>query len=327
MMETPVASIIVLTYNQEHSLPVTLDSLLAQKTSFPIEIVVADDCSKDGTRGVIADYAGRYPDIIRPLYNERNLGILGNYCSTLRQCRGKYISGCAGDDHWIDAEKLQLQVEIMERTPEIGVVYTDVLMDSVATGEKYVRKSKDPEENTFTQLLRGCFIPAPTACFRASLLEYVDYDEYLRLGFQMEDYPKWLALSIFTKFYHLRRTTVNYRIDRKYINDRRGGALHACKFDEGTTAIRLYFRNQYPDRTTLTVEEIEDAHYKIGLRAGLNMDDRKFTKEYVDKIHERTPYVKRLSRICASPLLFWLYQTYRRLTGKTRTPLQMYFGQ
>ncbi len=327
MMESPVASIIVLTYNQEHSLPVTLDSLLAQKTSFPFEIVVADDCSKDGTRNVMADYAGRYPDIIRPIFNERNLGILGNYRSTLRQCRGKYISGCAGDDHWIDPEKLQLQVEIMERDPEIGVVYTDVLMDAVTTGEKYVRKSKDPEENTFTQLLRGCFIPAPSACFRASLLAYVDYDEYVRLGFQMEDYPKWLALSIHTKFYHLKRTTVNYRIERKYINDRREVALHACRFDEGTTAIRLYFRNLYPDRTTLTAEEIEDAHYKIGFRAGLNMDDRKFAKEYVDKVHDRTPYVKRLSWICASPVLFRFYQLYRKLTGKTRTPLQMYFGQ
>ena len=326
-METPVASITVLTYNQEHSLPVTLDSLLAQKTSFPFEIVVADDCSKDGTRDVIADYARRYPDIIQPIYNERNLGILGNYYSTLRQCRGKYISGCAGDDYWIDSEKLQRQVEVMERNPEIGVVYTDVLVDSVATGEKYVRKSMDPKEDTFTQLLRGCFIPAPSACFRASLLAYVDYDEYSRLGFQMEDYPKWLALSIHTKFYHLKRTTVNYRIDRKYINDKREVARHACQFDEGTTAIRLYFRNLYPNRTPLTAEEIEDAHFKIGFRAGLNMDDRKFTKNYVDKIHDRTPYVKRMSRICASPVLFWFYQTYRRLTGKSRTPLQMYFGQ
>ena len=72
---------------------------------------------------------------------------------------------------------------------------------------------------------------------------------------------------------------------------------------------------------------MEDAHYKIGYLAGLNMNDRKFAKDYVDKVHDRTPYVKRLSRICASPVLFWIYQTYRRLTGKTRTPLQMYFGQ
>lgn len=327
MSEAPLASIVVITYNQEQSLPMTLDSLLAQNTSFPFEIVVGDDCSKDGTRAVIADYAARFPEIVRPIYNEHNLGILGNYASTLSQCRGKYRSACAGDDFWNDPEKLQLQVDIMEKDPEIGLVYTDVHMDSVTTGQNFVRRCHDPQEDTFTQLLRGCFITAPTVCFRASLLEYVDFDEFQRLGFQMEDYPMWLTFSLHTAFFHLKRPTVTYRIEREYINDAREVATHACKFDEGTTAIRLHFRNKYPDRTSLTAEEIEDAHYRLCCLSGLNMNDRKFTKEYVDKIHARTPYVKRLSRISSSPILFRAYQTYRRLTGKTRTPLQMYFGQ
>ena len=327
MSDTPLASIVVITYNQEQSLPVTLDSLLAQKTSFPFEIVVGDDCSKDGTRAVIADYAERFPEIVRPIYNERNLGILGNYVSTLSQCRGKYRSACAGDDFWNDPEKLQLQVDIMEKDPEIGLVYTDVYMDSVSTGERFVKLCVEPQDDTFTQLLHGCFITAPTVCYRASLLEYVDFDEFQRQGFIMEDYPMWLTFSLHTKFFHLQRPTVTYRIDRKFIHDAREVGLHACKFDEGTTAVRLHFRNRYPDRTPLTAEEIEDAHSKVGYLAGLNMNDRKFTKEYVDKVHSRTPYVKRLSRICASPVLYLLYQTYRRLTGKTRTPLQMYFGQ
>ena len=327
MNDSPLASIVVTTYNQEESLSVTLDSLLAQKTSFPFEIVVGEDCSKDGTRAVLADYATRYPGVVRPIYNEHNLGILGNYVSTLRQCRGKYISGCAGDDFWNDPEKLQLQVDVMENDPEIGLVYTDVYMDSVATGEKYLRRCKNPQADTFTQLLQGCFITAPTACYRASLLEYVDFDDFKRRGFIMEDYPMWLTFSLHTKFYRLRRPTVIYRIERKFINDAREVGLHTCKFDEGTTAIRLYFRNEYPDRTPLTVEDIEDAHYKLCCLSGLNMNDRKFTKEYADFVHDRKPYVKRLSRICASPFLFWCYQTYRRLTGKARTPLQMYFGQ
>ena len=215
----------------------------------------------------------------------------------------------------------------MERDPEIGLVYTDVYMDSVATGEKSVRKCKDPQENLFTQLLKGCFITAPTACFRASLLEYVDFDEFQRLGFKMEDYPMWLTFSLYTKFYHLKRPTVTYRIERNYINDARTVCLHACEFDEGTTAIRLHFRNKFPDRTELTAEQIEDAHYRLCYLSGLNMNDRKFTRRYADLVHDRTPYVKRLSRISGSPILFGIYQAYRRLTGKTRTPLQMYFGQ
>ena len=286
---SPLASIVVITYNQEHSLPVTLDSLLAQKTDFPFEIVVGDDCSKDGTREVMADYARRFPDVIRPIYNERNLGILGNYVSTLRQCRGKYRAACAGDDFWDDPEKLQLQVDIMEKDPEIGVVYTDITVDSVVTGERFVRQCHDPEPDTFTQLLRGCFITAPTACYRAELLQYVDWDEFLRLGFIMEDYPMWLTFSLHTKFYHLKRPTLTYRIEREYINDPKAVSLHACQFDEGTTEVRRHFIRKYPDRAGLTVEQVEDAHQKICYLAGLNMNDRKFTLDAVEKVHDRTP--------------------------------------
>ena len=326
-MELPLASIVVITYNQEHSLPATLDSLLAQKTEFPFEIVVGEDCSKDGTREVLADYTRRFPDIIRPIYNEHNLGILGNYVATLRQCRGRYVSACAGDDFWHDEEKLRLEVDIMEKDQEIGLVYTDVIMDSVATGEKFVRRCQEPEPDTFTQLLRGCFITAPTACFRSELLQYVDWDDFKRLGFIMEDYPMWLTFSLHTHFYHLPRPTVTYRIERKFINDAREVCLHACKFDEGTTAVRRHFIRKYTDRAGITVEQVEDAHQKICYLAGLNMDDRKFTMEAVEKVHDKTPYVRRLTRICKSPILFRFYQLYRRLTGKTRTPLQMYFGQ
>ena len=137
----------------------------------------------------------------------------------------------------------------------------------------------------------------------------------------------WLTFSLHTKFYRLKRPTVTYRIDRDYINDPRAVALHACKFDEGSTAVRLHFRNKYPDRTPLTSEEIEDAHNKMGYLAGLNMNDRKFAKGYVDKVHDRTPYVQRLSRICSSPLLFWFYQTSRLLPGQTRPPVPLYFGK
>ena len=327
MMGQPLASVVVITYNQEHTLPVTLDCLLKQKTDFPIEIVVGEDCSKDGTRKVLADYANRYPDVIRPIYNEKNKGILGNYVSTLSHCRGKYISGCAGDDYWNDEHKLQMQVDILEKQPDIGLVYTDVWVDSVVTNEHYERKCNDPKENIFTQLLEGCFITAPTVCYRSELLQYVDFEEFERQGFIMEDYPMWLTFSLHTKFYHMKRPTITYRIERQFINDAKTVSLHACEFDEGTTAIRLYFLRKYPDRTNLTENDIMDAHYKICYLAGLNMNDREYTKKYVDMVNDRTPYIKRLSAICSSRTLFFLYQFYRKVTGKQRTPLQMYFGQ
>lgn len=327
MMESPLVSIAVITYNQEKTLPKTLDSLLAQKVDFPIEIVVGEDCSTDHTREVLKGYANRYPDVIKPIYNETNLGILGNYMMTLSHCQGKYMAGCAGDDFWSDSEKLQMQVDIMENDPSIGLVYTDVVMDSVATNQRFERGCADPREDLFTQLLEGCFITAPTACYRRDLLQHVDFEEFHKQGFAMEDYPMWLTFSLHTCFYHLKRPTVTYRIERGFINDAKAVSLHACKFDENTTAIRLYFLNKYPDKTRLTEAEILDAHNKIGYLAGLNMNDREFALRYVSQMHRRTPYVKRLTTICKSPLLFGMYQLYRNLTGKKRSPLEMYFGQ
>lgn len=326
-MENPLASIAVITYNQQESLPKTLDSLLAQKVDFPYEIVVGEDCSTDNTREVLKGYTERYPDIIRPIYNDTNKGILGNYISTLSQCRGKYMASCAGDDYWCDSEKLGMQVEIMEQHPEIGLVYTDVNVDSVATHQQFIRECQDSEEELFTQLLRGCFITAPTVCYRSDLLQYVDFEEFRRQGFIMEDYPMWLTFGLHTKFYHLKRPTVTYRIERGFINDPKKVSLHAVKFDEGTTAVRLYFLKKYPEKTNLTEAEILDAHNKIAYLAGLNMNDREFALKYVSQMHDRTPYVKRLTMICKSPLLFSLYQMYRGITGKKRSPLEMYFGQ
>jgi len=56
------------------------------------------------------------------------------------------------------------------------------------------------------------------------------------------------------------------------------------------------------------------------------MNDREFALKYVSQMHDRTPYVKRLTMICKSPLLFGMYQKYRALTGKKRSALEMYFG-
>ena len=327
MNKTPLASIVVITYNQQESLPKTLDSLLCQKTGFPFEIVVGEGCSTDKTSDVLRDYASRFPDIIKPIFNESNKGILGNYVSTLSRCQGKYIADCAGDDYWNDDEKLQVQVDVMEGNPEIGLVYTDVNVDSVVTQQKFVRKCEDPQDELFTQLLRGNPIVAPTVCYRSSLLKHVDFDEFQKQGFIMEDYPLWLTFSLYTRFYHINKPTITYRIERGFINDPKAVSLHAIKFDEGTTAVRLYFLRKYPNETNLTENEILDAHNKMGYMAGLNMNDRLFTLKYVSQMHNRNPYVRRLTTMSKSRLLYGLYQMYRNLTGKKRTALQMYFGQ
>lgn len=320
----PQVSIVVITYNQEHCIPESLDSLLNQKCSFEYEIIVADDCSKDATRQVIAKYADENP-CIKPVYNEKNLGLVGNYINAISYCKGKYIAMCDGDDLWNDKNKLQKQVDVMESDSSIGLVYTDVIINAVVAGQKYTRRCQDPQPNLFTQLLLGNFITISTACFRRELLQYVDFDDFKKEGFIMQDYPMWLSFSHHTRFYHIPEPMVTYLIDHKVVNTDEV-SLHACRFDENTTKIRLHYLRQHPEATTLTVDDITDAHNRIGYRSGLNTKDRIRTRHYVSKIVKKSGYERVMNLVCRSKLLFWAYLTYRKRHAKPKSQLDMYFG-
>ena len=119
-----IISVIVLTYNQEKTIGRTLDSILMQKCHLPIKIELRDDCSNDATDAVCKRFAEKYPSIIRYRQNKQNKGIIDNYFDTLLECRGKYIADCAGDDFWIDPLKLEKEVQILEKHPDVTLVHT-----------------------------------------------------------------------------------------------------------------------------------------------------------------------------------------------------------
>ena len=119
MSTSPKVSVIVCTYNQEQTIARSLESILAQKVDFPYEIILADDCSADSTPDICADYAQRYPDIIRPFLNKRNKGVVDNYFDCVEACRGRYIADLAGDDYWTDPLKLARQAAIMDGDSDI----------------------------------------------------------------------------------------------------------------------------------------------------------------------------------------------------------------
>ncbi len=118
----PLVSITVIAYKHAKYLPACLDSLLGQKTNFDYEVIVGEDCSNDGSREILLDYMARYPDKLKVIINEENLGASKNGYNVLQQCRGKYIAGCESDDFWCDEYKLQKQVDYLEAHPEISAV-------------------------------------------------------------------------------------------------------------------------------------------------------------------------------------------------------------
>ncbi len=130
-MDKPLLSVALITYNHGPYLRCCLESILSQKTDFPFEIVVGEDCSTDNTREILDEYKARFPEKIRLLYRDKNLGRPTlNVYQTSMACRGEFIAYIEGDDYWTDETKLHTQVDFLLGHPEYAAVtHSAVLVD------------------------------------------------------------------------------------------------------------------------------------------------------------------------------------------------------
>lgn len=118
----------MITYNHEKFIAEAIEGVVMQKTNFPFELVIGEDCSTDNTRAICIEYQKKYPDIIRLRLPETNQGMMLNWINNIENGQGKYIALCDGDDYWTDPYKLQKQFDFMEANPDFALsshsVYT-----------------------------------------------------------------------------------------------------------------------------------------------------------------------------------------------------------
>ncbi len=127
-------SVIMLTYNHENYVAQAIESVLAQKTSLRYELLIGDDASTDRTPEIVREYAERYPNIIRAVLREKNLGANRNSWEMTAMQRGRYSASLEGDDFWIDPCKMQKQFDFLEAHPEyIGCCGKCVVVDESGT--------------------------------------------------------------------------------------------------------------------------------------------------------------------------------------------------
>lgn len=120
----PLLAIKCLVYNHEPYLRQCLEGFVMQRTTFPYIAVVHDDASTDQSAAIIREYAEKYPDIIRPIYEEVNQygkGTIGPIMDAAIPESVRYIAMCEGDDYWTDPDKLQRQVDFLEAHPEYSL--------------------------------------------------------------------------------------------------------------------------------------------------------------------------------------------------------------
>lgn len=116
---TPLVTVVITAYNQADLVERCLDSVAAQKTSFGVRLVVADDASTDGTADVVRAWAARRPEIdLELIARKANLGLDGNPAEALRHVHTPFFHILESDDYWCDETKLQRQVDALNAHPE-----------------------------------------------------------------------------------------------------------------------------------------------------------------------------------------------------------------
>jgi len=119
-------NIITITYNHEKFIKTTLDSFLMQKTNLKFKIIISDDCSTDNTPKIIEKYYKKYPNLIKFIKREKNIGSINNYIETLTNVDAKYVIICEGDDYFYNKNKLQIQYDYLEKNPDKSICFHPV---------------------------------------------------------------------------------------------------------------------------------------------------------------------------------------------------------
>ncbi|HET7118091.1 MAG TPA: glycosyltransferase [Hanamia sp.] len=186
-MSSPLLSVCFITYNHEKYIEESLESILNQRTSFDYEIVIGEDFSTDRTREIVFQYEKKYPEKIRVITGEYNVGSQKNILRTLENCSGKYIAAIEGDDYWTDNLKLQKQVDFLEKNIEYSMVCHDALKVNTInnTSSLFFGPTKKKQICSTKDALNVHFCPTASIVFRKqAILPLSDFNLIAEAGDQ-----------------------------------------------------------------------------------------------------------------------------------------------
>jgi len=211
--KTPEISVIMSVYNSERFLKESVDSILNQ-TFRNFEFIITDDCSTDGTLGMLEDYTSEDSRIVL-IRNERNKGLTKNLNSMINIAKGKYIARLDADDISLP-ERLEKQYRFMEKNTSVGVLGTDGSIFGDKRKTIVIDRPSTHEEIRVAFAFENLLIHS-SAFIRRSVLEEknIRYDENFKI---IQDYELWTRLSSETEFRILNEKLVNYRVSETNIS-------------------------------------------------------------------------------------------------------------
>lgn len=202
----PLVSVSCRTYMHAPFIRDAIEGFLMQETTFPVEILIHDDASTDGTADIVREYEAKHPQLIKATYQVEN-----QYKKNPKTDKyvkphprsGKYVSLCEGDDYWTDPLKLQKQVAFMEANPGFSLCFhsVEIVSGHQKTGKTTGAGNKDRVfDHTTLFYSDGFHSPTASLLFRKSSLE--NRPEWSTKG-PVGDIPLKLVLSQKGKFFFM----------------------------------------------------------------------------------------------------------------------------
>ena len=216
MDKKPLVTVISLAYNHAPYIRQTLESIVRQETSFPIEVVINDDASQDGTADIIREYESAYPAIMHPIYQKDNQTVLGR--NLIREIlipniRSKYVAICEGDDFWTDMQKLHKQVTYMENHPDCSMTASSAELlyeeETICT----IKRHTDECDIGADEIISGGgnWLATASLCCRTDI--FLDYPRF-RAYAAVADYPLMILSALKGVVHYFPEVMAAYRFMR-----------------------------------------------------------------------------------------------------------------
>lgn len=207
MGKPPLLSVCLITYNHAPYIKEAIESILAQKINFTWELVIADDYSTDGTRDILLEYQKKFPKLIKLIFQKQNVGPESNWLDLISYPKSKYIAYLEGDDYWTDEQKLQTQVDFLEKNPDYVLCFhpARIFFENSEERETIWPLLPKTEILTTDKLLKENFIPSNSAVYRRQ-----DYSK-LRRGVMPGDWYFHLYHAQFGKIRFIHKIMSAYR--------------------------------------------------------------------------------------------------------------------
>lgn len=211
--ESILVAIQCLVYNHELYLRDCLEGFVMQKTNFRFVAVVHDDVSTDNSAAIIREYAEKYPDVIKPIFETENQwskhdGSLDRIMSDAIAATGaKYIAMCEGDDYWTDPYKLLKQVDFLENHPDYVACFHNAVIDYGNSKRLFNSLSENHYPTTEDIIERKWFISTQTLLYRNLHLQCPEWGYKVVNG----DYLNELLLAKEGRFYYMDDVMAVYR--------------------------------------------------------------------------------------------------------------------